>query len=83
LADYTGAFVSEEIDPVYRISLQDGKLTLLRLKQKPDTLHPATRDVFTGDIGTIRFTRNANQHISGFILNAGRIQNFQFKKTGP
>jgi hypothetical protein len=24
--------------------------------------------------------RDANQHISGFILNAGRIQNFRFSK---
>ena len=28
----------------------------------------------------VRFTRDANQHISGFILNAGRIQNFRFSK---
>jgi CubicO group peptidase (beta-lactamase class C family) len=80
LAEYPGAFVSEEIDPVYRIALQDGKLTLLRLKHKPDVLRPATQDVFTGDIGTIRFTRDASQHISGFILDAGRIQNFRFTK---
>jgi hypothetical protein len=81
LADYPGAFVSDEIDPIYRISIQDGKLTLNRLKHKPDTLSPATKDVFTGDIGTVRFTRDANQQISGFILNAGRIQNFKFTKT--
>jgi CubicO group peptidase (beta-lactamase class C family) len=81
LSDYSGAFVSEEIDPVYRIALQEGKLTLLRLKHKPDTLHPETSDVFAGDIGTVRFTRDANHHISGFILNAGRIQNFKFDKA--
>jgi CubicO group peptidase (beta-lactamase class C family) len=80
LAEYAGAFVSEEIDPVYRISLQDGKLILMRLKHKPDTLRPAMRDVFSGEIGTLRFTRDANQNISGFILNAGRIQNFQFTR---
>jgi hypothetical protein len=80
LAEYPGAFVSEEIDPVYRISLQDLKLTLIRLKHKPDTLRAATRDVFVGEIGTIRFTRDANQHISGFILDASRIQNLQFTK---
>jgi CubicO group peptidase (beta-lactamase class C family) len=80
LAEYTGAYVSEEIDPVYRMVLQDGNLTLTRLKSKPDTLRPAVRDVFTGDIGTVRFTRDANQHISGFILNAGRIQNFHFSR---
>ena len=80
LTEYPGAFVSEEIDPVYRISIQDGKLTLNRLKQKPDTLLPATKDVFTGDIGTLRFTRDAKHQISGFILDAGRIQNFKFTK---
>jgi CubicO group peptidase (beta-lactamase class C family) len=80
LAEFTGAYVSEEIDPIYRFALQDGSLTLTRLKNKPDTLHPAVRDVFTGDIGTVRFTRDANHHISGFILNAGRIQNFHFAR---
>ena len=80
LAEYPGAFVSQEIDPIYRISIQDGKLTLDRLKHKPDTLRPAMRDVFVGDIGTVRFTRDGNQHISGFILDAGRIRNFQFTR---
>jgi CubicO group peptidase (beta-lactamase class C family) len=80
LPAYAGAFVSEEIDPIYRISVENGMLTLIRLKQKPDPLQPATRDVFTGEIGTLRFTRDANQKISGFILNAGRIQNFSFTK---
>ncbi len=80
LSDYAGAFVSEEIDPVYRIAVQDGKLSMMRLKHKPDALQPATRDVFTGEIGTLRFTRDASGHISGFILDAGRIQNFRFMK---
>ena len=80
LAEYPGSFVSQEIGLVYRISLQDGKLTLIRLKHKPDTLRPTMRDVFVGEIGTVRFTRDANQHISGFILDADRIQNFQFTR---
>jgi hypothetical protein len=80
LPEYVGAYVSEEIDPIYRIVLQDGNLTLTRLKNKPEKLNSAVRDVFTGEIGTVRFTRDANQHISGFILNAGRIQNFRFSK---
>jgi CubicO group peptidase (beta-lactamase class C family) len=80
LAEFAGAYVSEEIDPVYRMVLQDGNLTLTRLKSKPDSLRPAVRDVFTGDIGTVRFTRDASQRISGFILNAGRIQNFRFSR---
>jgi CubicO group peptidase (beta-lactamase class C family) len=80
LTEFSGAFVSEEIDPIYRISIKDGKLTLDRLKHKPDTLEPATTDVFTGDIGTLRFTRDDHHQINGFILDAGRIQNFKFTK---
>jgi CubicO group peptidase (beta-lactamase class C family) len=80
LAEYAGAYVSEEIDPVYRIALLDGNLSLTRLKHKPSSLKPAMRDVFTGDIGTVQFTRDANQHISGFILNSGRIQDFRFTR---
>ena len=80
LAEYPGAYVSQEIDPVYRISLQDGKLTLTRLKHKPDTLRPAMRDVFAGEIGTVRFTRDASQRISGFILDGDRVRNLQFTR---
>jgi CubicO group peptidase (beta-lactamase class C family) len=81
LADYAGAYMSEEIDPVYRIALDEEKLSLTRLKHKADTLQPAVRDVFTGQIGTVRFTRDpSNGHVSGFVLNAGRIQNFHFLK---
>lgn len=81
LAEYAGAYVSEEIDPVYRVTLEGEKLTLVRLKHKPDTLRPAVRDVFTGEIGTVRFNRDpGNGHVSGFVLNTGRIQNFHFVK---
>ena len=81
LSEYAGAYVSEEIDPVYRIVLEGDKLSLLRLKHKADRLRPAVRDVFTGDIGTMRFTREpGNGHVSGFVLDAGRIQNFRFVK---
>jgi len=81
LAEYAGTYVSEEIDPVYRITLDGEKLSLLRLKHHPDALRPAVWDVFSGEIGTVRFTRDpANRQVSGFVLNAGRIQNFHFVK---
>ena len=77
---YVGAYVSEEIDPVYRIVLQDGNLSLTRLKKKAEALRPAVRDVFTGDVGTVRFTCDSRQRISGLVVNAGRIRNFRFEK---
>jgi CubicO group peptidase (beta-lactamase class C family) len=80
LADYAGDYVSEEIDPIYRMVVQDGQVVLMRLKQSPDALRPAIHDVFVGDIGKIRFTRDAAGHVSGFVLDADRIQNFRFTK---
>jgi len=82
LGEYAGEYVSEEIDPVYRLRVEGDKLTLLRLKNKPDSLRSAARDVFTGQLGTLRFTRDANHRISGFVLDAGRIQGFRFTRRG-
>jgi CubicO group peptidase (beta-lactamase class C family) len=80
LADYAGEYTSEEIDPVYHVILKDEKLTLTRLKHKPTALVPCVRDTFSSSLGTIRFTRDARQHVSGFVLNGGRIRNFHFTR---
>jgi CubicO group peptidase (beta-lactamase class C family) len=80
LADYEGSYVSQEIEPIYRMVVQDGKLTLTRLKHKPAQLEPTILDVFSAQIGTIRFTRDSNHRVSGFVLNSGRIRNFRFTR---
>jgi CubicO group peptidase (beta-lactamase class C family) len=80
LAEYSGAYVSEEIDPVYRMEVRDGQLALLRMKNKPDLLRPTVEDVFIGQIGTLHFTRDAKHRVTGFVLDAGRIQGFRFKR---
>lgn len=80
LADYAGSYVSQEIEPVYRMVVQDGKLSIERLKHKPAPLEPRTLDVFTTEIGTIRFTRDSNHRVSGFVLNSNRIRNFRFTR---
>jgi CubicO group peptidase (beta-lactamase class C family) len=80
LADYAGAYVSDEIDPVYRMAVQNRSVILTRLKHNPDALRPAIHDVFVGDIGKITFTRDAAGRVSGFIVDADRIKNFRFTK---
>ena len=80
LADYEGSYVSEEIEPIYRMVVQDRKLTLTRLKHKPAQLKPTILDVFSAEIGTIRFTRDSSHRVSGFVLNSGRIRNFRFSR---
>lgn len=80
LADYEGNYVSEEIDPIYRASIEDGKLTLKYVKHKSETLHPLVRDTFVGNIAKVRFTRDAKGHVSGMTFDTGRVQNFNFTK---
>jgi CubicO group peptidase (beta-lactamase class C family) len=80
LGEYAGAYGSEEIDPIYRIALQDGKLMLLRLKNKPAELTPNVQDVFSSSAGTVRFTRDSKRKVNGFLLSSGRILNFRFTR---
>lgn len=82
LSEYAGAYYSDEIDSTYRLAVQEGKLVLLRKKYPPATLQPQFSDAFNSysNLGTIRFTRDPNNRVTGFILDAGRIRNFQFVK---
>jgi CubicO group peptidase (beta-lactamase class C family) len=80
LASYAGEYASEEIDPVYRFVVQEGKLQLIRLKHKPAALDPRTRDFFSVSFGTIHFTRDANGAISGFLLDTDRVKKFRFTR---
>ena len=81
LAEYAGQYQSDEIEPVYRVTVQDSRLMLERLKSRLSPLQPAIRDLFTNPLGNIRFTRDSQGKVTGFILNRGRVLNFRFRKT--
>src|SRR5262245_12352162 len=80
LAEYAGAYYSDEIDATYRVALQDGKLVLLRRKFPRQPLTAVFVDAFTsgGLLGTIRFTRDKDQRVTGFVAGGGRVKNLRF-----
>jgi CubicO group peptidase (beta-lactamase class C family) len=80
LKQYTGAYRSQEIDPVYELSIEDSKLVIHRLKFEPDTLRPITSDLFGGRDGNFRFTRDSRGHVTGLMINSGRVRNLRFEK---
>jgi hypothetical protein len=82
LAEYAGAYYSDEIDSTYRVALKDGKLTLLRKKYPPLPLQAAFTDAFTTGalLGTIQFNRDQQQRVGGFTASGGRVRNFKFVK---
>ena len=82
LSEYAGDYHSEEIEPVFRLQIQGGKLMLARLKYRAVPLQPVARDAFQTNSGIIRFTRNPQNQINGFVYNMGRIRNFRMKMAG-
>ncbi len=87
LGDYVGTYVSDEVDVIYRVALRDDKLLLKRLAFKPAILVPALRDVVSAPSSTprwsLRFTRDANNRVSGVVLNNYDNRNFRFTKQTP
>lgn len=85
LAEYSGSYYSDEIDAIYRVAVQDGKLTLLRKKFPQLSLQPTFGDSFSSGslLGNIQFTRDERRRVTGFIASGGRVRNFKFTKTEP
>lgn len=81
LSRYAGAYASAEIDPIYRIRMEEGGLVLKRFKAKPSKLSPVNEDYFDGSDGTLHFVRNAAGEVTGFELNRGRVRHFAFTRV--
>lgn len=82
LAAYSGAFFSEELQATYTLSVVDGALTLRRPTWEPAALRPLVRDEFSVSGATLRFVRDGAGAVSGFMLDAGRVRNLRFVRTG-
>ena len=83
LAEFTGTYYSSEIEATYNISLQGDDLMLQR--KNVDGVTPLLAqfaDAFSAvGTGSIRFTRNAQNQVTGFLLNTGRVRRLRFEKT--
>ena len=82
LARFAGTYYSEEIDSTYTISLQDNKLVLRRKNVDDAPLQLLFADTFSSvGSGTLSFTRNNRNEISGFLVNTGRVRKLRFNKS--
>lgn len=79
IAEFAGVYRSDEMDAVYRMVVTDGRLRLVRFKAAPDLLTPVVAGIFTGEIGAVRFVRDAGR-VSGFTIDAGRVRRVRFWK---
>jgi CubicO group peptidase (beta-lactamase class C family) len=80
LAAYTGVFYSEEIDMVYTLVVEGGRLTARFRPAIRVNLTPVYQDAFQAEGNVVRFTRDASGAIDGFRVYAGRVRHLRFVK---
>ncbi|TDI70416.1 MAG: class A beta-lactamase-related serine hydrolase [Bacteroidetes bacterium] len=79
LEEYQGKFYSDELDVNYLLSIIDGKLSASAGNNNTWALEPRENDKFSAWF-TLNFERDASGSISGFSVDAGRVQNLKFVK---
>jgi CubicO group peptidase (beta-lactamase class C family) len=79
-AEYVGNYRSAELDPVYRIVDENGKLTLKRLKHDAQACTAVGPELFQLEVGTMQFERDAKKNVVRMQLSTGRIRNLEFEK---
>ena len=76
---------ASDLSPVNykRVAEKDGKLLLRRRPADEIELHPAYADDFRagGELGTLRFLRDAKGTVTGFAFFAGRVLDVRFKRA--
>ena len=76
LADYVGMYASEEIDAVWRLSVRNGMLVVLRPGRADGPLRPAQLDLFSRHFGpwneplvaAFKFSRDSSGRVTHFAL---------------
>jgi len=78
LQEYAGEYDCEELGVPYKLVFEEGRLILVYKDFRGEILKPMMKDSFKGAEITLRFTRDNQNQISGFQLDAGRVKNLQF-----
>jgi CubicO group peptidase (beta-lactamase class C family) len=82
LNEYAGTYRSAELDSSYSFEIQKGKLVLLREKSRAIPFKPTFADNFWSDeFGYLRFTRDKQKRVNGFLLTSGWIRRLGFRRT--
>ena len=81
LADYVGAYRSDEAEVTYRFEVEDGRLVFRDRYGDGAALEPLYRDVFGQEFGTIIFRRDATGRVTQASLSEGRVWDLRFERV--
>ena len=84
LGAYAGVYFSPELNVTYHIVVEDGALLVKRRNSPDSELVPTGEDThtFRGRVGTFLFERGDQGNVTAFTVNAGRVTNIRFTRTG-
>jgi hypothetical protein len=77
LNEYSGEYYSDELLSTYKITTDKGKLFVQIKYNSKRELIISDKDVIEG-FAKIAFSRDGNDKVSGFTMDAGRIKNIKF-----
>jgi CubicO group peptidase (beta-lactamase class C family) len=80
LKGYAGHFYSEEVQTLFQILVEEGKMLLRRPGGQNLRMQPVDNDLFRVRDWRIKFERTETNEINGFRLSSGRVLNLLFKK---
>jgi len=86
LEEFTGNFYSEELGTFYTLAIENSSLVAQHRRHSDIPLTPKGEDAFLGGVwflSNLKFQRNDNGEISGFLLTGDRARDLKFYKRNP
>jgi hypothetical protein len=80
LSEYEGHFYSEELQMTFAIRRENNTLRFVHRTASPVPFRPLYLDCFQVGSLRVRFVRNEEKEVTGFLLDAGRVKNLRFTK---
>jgi hypothetical protein len=81
LAEYAGDYHSDEVEATHTWRVENGKLVVYAGYRRLGVLEPAYRDGFTRGNTVINVVRDGKGHITGFLVEAGRVRHLRFSRA--
>ncbi|KPK88461.1 hypothetical protein AMJ80_11040 [bacterium SM23_31] len=81
MRDYAGEYYSDELDVTYVISIENDTLVVGYGRVTGSRITAASTDQFRMGSQRMEFVRDSQNRITGFIMQAGRVQNLKFEKV--
>jgi hypothetical protein len=82
LAEYVGAYRSDEAEVTYTVAVEEGRLVLKDRWRATTPLTPQYPDVFDAGSATILFRRGASGRVEGLTWSESRVWGLRFGKVG-